>query len=127
MHARLRNVSTNLLAAAVAAGAWRALAATVATAILLIASPGNAFAGAEYKRCKDVKIYVNGNIYARTYGLFQKRTTCRQARRVARKVLHGSEGSEAAPHPFGYSCRSGEDGVACRKGRKRVTWGYYYD
>lgn len=109
------------------ASALRLLAALTLSLLAILTGASTSAGAGDYKRCSDVFIYQNGQLYTRTNGLFQKHTTCRVARRVARKYLSGSEGSEQAPHPYGYRCSGGEDGVACRKGRKRITWGYYYD
>lgn len=81
---------------------------------------------ADYKRCKNVYIRQNGQIIQRTHGLFQKRSSCRVARKVARAYL-STEAYEGAFRPYGYKCSGGLDGVACHKGSRRITWGSYYD
>lgn len=88
--------------------------------------PANA---ASYKRCADVIIRTgDGGVYTRTRGLFHLRASCKTARSVARRYLSASEGNAGrAPRPLGFRCRGGSDGVACKKGRQRVTWGYYHD
>ena len=83
--------------------------------------------GVEYRRCRDVVIRnPDGGVYTQTEGLFQKRTGCRVARRLARKYM-ANDGIHP-PRTLGFTCEGGSDGVACRKGvKKRVTWGYYFD
>jgi hypothetical protein len=79
-----------------------------------------------YKRCQDVIIRnYDGSVYTRTRGLFAKRTSCRIARKVAHWFLV-NDGS-VTPHPQGFTCIGGSDGVSCRKGGRRVSWGYYRD
>ena len=101
------------------------------TAALIVLAPlvaADTAAAQSHKRCKDVILYQNGSVYTRTHGLWAKRETCKQARRVARKYLTGAEGNAGpAPRPYGYRCQGGQDGVSCTKGRRHVTWGYYDD
>ena len=88
--------------------------------------PPNADAAARYKRCRNVVITnPAGGVYTRTHGLFVSRGSCRLARRVARRYLIND--GAGVKRPYGFRCAGGADGVACRKGRIRVTWGYYYD
>ncbi len=79
-----------------------------------------------YERCDDVIIRnSDGSVYTRTHGLFVKNVGCHKGRRVARKYL--VDDGAGPKNPLGFSCSGGSDGVACRKGRKHVTWGYYFD
>ncbi len=82
-----------------------------------------------YKRCSDVIIRNgDGSVYTRTYGLWAHRVSCRTARTVSRRYLQGAEGNAGpAPRPLGFRCEGGSDGVACKKGRKRISWGFYAD
>lgn len=66
-------------------------------------------------------------VFWRTHYLAAHHTTCRTARRVARRFFSQTEGN-AEPNPvaFGYRClgtrtRNGP-GFACRKGRRQVRW-----
>lgn len=106
------------------------LGATAALAATAMAGPASEQAdAASYKRCSDVVLRTgDGSVYTQTQGLWAKRASCRTARRVARSYMQGAEGNAgAAPRPLGYRCAGGADGVACKKGRKRITWGYYID
>jgi hypothetical protein len=90
------------------------------------AQPHAGAASAAYKRCRDVILRnADGSLYTRTRGLFEKHTTCGVARRLARRYL--ADDGESGASLFGFTCSGGGDGVACRKGRRRVTWGYYSD
>lgn len=105
------------------------LSLTVAhTSGMALATPhaGRASASSAYKRCHDVTLRnPNGSIYTRTSGLFAKHATCALARRLARVYL--SNDAEHDEPVLGFTCSGGGDGVACVKGRRHVTWGYYFD
>jgi hypothetical protein len=89
-------------------------------------APERRAALADYHRCRDVVIRnTSGGIYTRTHGLFGKRASCRLARRLARRYL--SNDGIRPPRILGFACEGGSDGVACRRGHQRVTWGYYFD
>jgi hypothetical protein len=109
----------------------RRLTAGLALLMVLIAwapAAASAAPNSGFKRCKNVVIRTGiGTVYTQTNGLFQRNTSCTEARKVARRYLSGSEGNEATPRPLGYRCSGGADGVSCKKGRKIVTWGYYQD
>lgn len=99
-------------------------------AVLVVVSMGFsanlASASTGYKRCRDVVIRNgDGSIYTQTDGLFAKHASCGLARRLARRYL--SNDGVRPPRTLGFTCSGGSDGVACSKGRKRVTWGYYFD
>ena len=77
------------------------------------------------RTCRDVVVRLaDGTVYTRTQGLFATRTRCATARRVARAYLRGAEGTEQAPRPLGFVCRSRAGGEICRNGRRRVSWRY---
>lgn len=107
---------------------WAVLVVSTASLSTLFYAAETATA-AGYKRCADVIIRNgDGGVYTRTRGLFHLRASCRTARTVARRYLSGIEGNAGlAPRPLGFRCSGGQDGVACKKGRQRVTWGYYQD
>jgi hypothetical protein len=113
--------------------AWRAAAVAILFAgVLAAVAPGGQSSAnaAKVKRCRDVIIRnPDGSVYTRTHGLFAIRTSCSKARRVARIYLHRAEGNGSGRpvRPLGFTCSGGSDGVACHKGRRRVSWGYYYD
>lgn len=78
---------------------------------------------ASYVYCEDVVIYQgDGSIYTQTVNLKKKHTSCKIARSVARQWLSGAEGSATEPHPHGFRCRGGDNGMTCRKGNRRVVW-----
>lgn len=90
--------------------------------LLLFGISGQAQA-ASYSYCEDVVIYQgDGSIYTQTVNLKKKRTSCKIARSVARQWLSEAEGSATEPHPHGYRCRGGDNGITCRKGKRRVVW-----
>lgn len=89
-------------------------------------SPSGELPARGYERCKNVVIRnQDGSVYTRTNGLFVLKTSCRVGRAVAHKYLvnDGAKGGKT----LGFKCDGGSDGVACEKGPKRVTWGYYFD
>jgi hypothetical protein len=89
-------------------------------------APAATSAGA--KHCQNVVLRnPDGTVYTRTKGLSQRNSSCPEARKVARAFLHGSEGADSPPRPYGFRCSRGADGVSCRKGRKVVTWSWYRD
>jgi hypothetical protein len=99
-------------------------------ALLLLVPAGAVRAEADtasaYKRCRDIVLRnPDGSIYTQTHGLFEKHAACGLARRLARRYL--SDDGVRPARILGFVCSGGSDGVACRKGRKRVTWGYYFD
>jgi hypothetical protein len=79
-----------------------------------------------YQRCKDVVIRnEDGSVYTQTKGLFQKNAGCAPARRLAHRYL-ANDGVRPATL-LGYTCTGGVDGVSCKRGNRRITWGYYID
>jgi hypothetical protein len=105
---------------------------SVATVLIVSATtfaataPAAPSASRSYKLCKNVVIRNSDeSVYTRTHGLFVERTNCGTGRRVARKYL--VDDGDGAKNPLGFHCSGGTDGVACRNGRKKVTWGYTYD
>ena len=105
-------------------------AVTLCCAVAGVSAPAGAAPGrAEPQRCRDVVLYnAPGVVFTQTRGLWAIRTSCRIARVVSRRYLSRSEGN-AGPRvrPLGFRCSGGADGVACRKGKRTVTWGYYID
>ena len=89
----------------------------------VVALPGAAQA-ATYKRCQNVVIRQGGQIYTQTDKLRAKGTSCKQARKIARRFLQGSEGSEGQPRPYGFICRHVTGGVSCKKSRRVVRWNW---
>jgi len=83
---------------------------------------------AGYKRCGGVAL-PGGSLdkHTKTEEVFASGTDCRTARRVARIYLREREARGRTVRPLGFRCSGGADGVACRKGKRRVTWGYYFD
>ncbi len=74
-------------------------------------------------RCKDVVYHANGAVYARTYELRARGTSCSTARKVALRWLRSAEGTATTPRPSGYRCRLRHEIVfTCTKGRATVQW-----
>jgi hypothetical protein len=100
------------------------LLALACAACLLVPAVGALARTAETapKRCRDVVLLTgSGAVYARTHRLRAQHASCRLARRVARKYLHGNEG-ERRLAPFGFHCRNDSRAVVCRRGDRRVRW-----
>lgn len=79
------------------------------------------------KKCRGITVQrAYDGVHRKTVGLWADHgATCADARRVARKWM--TAGSDHSRRPLGYTCSGGSDGVSCAKGRRHVTWGYYYD
>lgn len=106
-------------------GPRRLLISVAAIACLAAAAPASA---APLKNCGAATYKVNGVVYTKTDALWQRRTSCKTARAVFRAYVRGTEGAETRPRRFhGYRCTGGSDGVSCHRGKRLVTWGWYYD
>lgn len=82
-----------------------------------------------YTRCAGV-VLPGGSPNDRTStvgAVWALHVGCRTARRVAHIYMSVHERQGRSVHPLGFRCSGGADGVACRQGRRRVTWGYYWD
>jgi len=100
------------------------LATMVLIAVVLMAPSVQA---SRYKRCAEYEyrgVDGDGPVFARTYELSARRTTCRAARRVAAAFLSMTEGVADPPTRFrGFRCaRSNTIVITCRRRAKRVRW-----
>lgn len=95
---------------------------------LLRGGSGQTSAASDYRRCAGV-VLSNGSADAHTSteAVFVDGVTCHKGRRVARRYMKAHERGGRRSRPFGFKCSGGDDGVACERDGRRVTWGYYYD
>lgn len=99
--------------------------ALVPAGLLAFALPSASAAGT---RCKDAFVTVpsleDGTpVVSRTYYLAAYGTTCRTARKVARKYLRTHEGHNGSVRSYGYRCRpTKNNGVQCRRSGRAIRW-----
>lgn len=85
--------------------------------------PSGTSAQAGAARCPEAIIYQGTGIFTQTKGLRALNIGCARARAIAYRFLSSSDSIET--DTSGFTCSRGAQGVRCRKGRTRISWGYF--
>lgn len=94
--------------------------ATIVIFVLAISSlPADAVNG--YRECTHaLRVQINEDNVDHAYDLGARHTSCRFARRLARKVITNASEDDG---PFlGYRCAADDVRVVCRRGTRGVRW-----